>query len=327
MTRPLALFKALSDTVRLRIVRAISIAELSVAELVGVLGLPQSTVSRHLKPLRDADLVETRRDGTSIFYRRGSALSDPALSSLVDAQVQQLARSAEDRASVRRVLDHRKRKSRDFFDRIAGRYGTLTEPGGGWSALAAAMAAGFTGKEAADLGAGEGALTLLLARYAARVTAVDASPQMLHWVEEQAKERGLSKRVRVTEGDLEALPLPDGCVDAAFLSQALHHAACPETAVREAARILKPNGVLVILDLIHHEQEWVREQWADLWLGFRPEEIHAWMTAAGLEVQQPVESLTGSAPDLAVLLAVGHKKDEEKNLNRKATSTKKRKER
>ncbi len=306
MVDSLELLKALSDMARLRIVRAISQAELSVAELVSVLGLPQSTVSRHLKPLRDVGLVETRRNGTSIYYRRGDAFFDAVLTRFVDEQVQRLARASEDRASVRRVLDLRKRKSRDFFDRMAGSYGSLTEPGGGWPALAAGLAAGFMGRHVVDLGAGEGALTLLLARYAAKVTAVDISPHMVRHVEEKAKTEGLADRVRMAEGDIEALPLPDACMDVAFLSQALHHAARPQQAVAEAARVLKKRGVLVVLDLVKHEQEWVREQWADQWLGFDESELETWFEEAGLEVIR-MERLPGSTPELAVLTAVGQK--------------------
>jgi ArsR family transcriptional regulator len=308
MTDSLDLLKALSDSVRLRIVRAISQAELSVAELVSVLGLPQSTVSRHLKPLRDCGLLETRRDGTSVFYRRGAALADQVLASFVDQQAEQMAQAAEDRASVRRVLDLRKRASREFFDRIAGSYGSLTEPGGGWPALAAGLAAGFAGRSVADLGAGEGDLSLLLGRYARRVASVDASPQMLQLLRDKAEAAGLADRIQALQGDIEALPLPDGGMDAAFLSQSLHHAAKPADAVGEAARILRPGGLLVVLDLVQHEQEWVREQWADQWLGFAPQEVRQWMEAAGMNLLHE-ERIDGSTPDLAVLILVGKKKE------------------
>jgi SAM-dependent methyltransferase len=303
----LEIFKALSDEVRLRLVRSVFTTELSVAELVGVLGLPQSTVSRHLKPLRDAGLVETRRDGTSIYYRRGRALEDPALAGLLQAQLRNVPYAREDAASVRRALDERRKRSRDFFDRMAGRYGSLTQPGGGWSALASGLAVGFADREVADLGAGEGALSLLLARYARRVVAVDQSPRMLRLVKEQAVEAGVGDRVVTAEGDLEALPIPDRSVDAAFLSQALHHAARPPDALREAARILRPGGWLVVLDLAKHEQEWVRERWADQWLGFDESEIKGWMESAGL-TPQPAEHIPGPTPDVGVLVVVGRKK-------------------
>lgn len=301
-----SLFKALADDGRLRMLRAVSISELSVAELVRVLGMPQSTVSRHLKPLRDNGLVETRRDGTSVYYHRGPAFADADLSGLLDKHLGQLPLDAEDRSSVRRVLDQRRARNRDFFDEMAGRYGSLTEPGGGWPALAAGLAVGFAGKTVVDLGAGEGALTLLLARTCRKVIAVDLSPRMLHLLREAAERGGVQSRIQVVEGDLEALPLADGVGDVVFLSQALHHAAEPVQALREAARILKPGGTLVLLDLCAHEQEWVREQYADVWLGFDSDELSQQLTEAGLI---PGESarLPGATTELPVLLMIANK--------------------
>lgn len=306
MVDTLQTFKALADEIRLRILRCISTAELSVAELVSVLGLPQSTVSRHLKPLRDAELVEARRNGTSVYYRRGAAFADSDLTSLMDTQLNELPGAMEDRTSVRRVLDNRKKMSRDFFDQIAGSYGSLTEPGGGWQALACGLAAGFSGMTVADLGAGEGKLTMLIARFAEKVVAVDQSPRMLRLVEETAEKKGLGERVQVAEGDLEALPLASESIDVCLLSQALHHAAHPEAAIRDAARVLKPEGRLVILDLVHHEQEWVREQYADQWLGFDLNVVKEWLLGANLKMQH-LERINGATPELPVLFAVGIK--------------------
>ena len=150
MGSALELFKALSDDNRLRILRAVSSAELSVGELMGVLGMPQSTVSRHLKPLREAGLVEGRREGTSVYYHRGPVFRDRVFSDWLGVRLEGVDRVAEDAASVRRVMDARRERSREFFDRIAGSYGTLTEPGGGWGALAAGMAVGFLGRDVAD---------------------------------------------------------------------------------------------------------------------------------------------------------------------------------
>ena len=310
---PLEIFRALSDEVRLRILAALMGAELSVAELVEVLGLPQSTVSRHLKPLREAGLAETRREGTSVYYRRGALVHEPDLAPLLENRLRALRTSERDGAAVRRVLDLRRQRSKDFFEKMAGRYESLTQPGGGWEALAAALAAGFAGQEVADLGAGEGALTMLLARFAKSVVAVDQSKAMLREVREKAKRAGLGERVKVAEGDFEDLPLKANSVDAVFVSQALHHAARPGHAVAAAARLLRPGGKLVILDLVRHEQDWVREQWADQWLGFEAREVQGWMEAAGLQALV-TERLSGAAPDLAVLLAVGVKNRETSNI-------------
>lgn len=306
MAANLNLFRALADDVRQRIVHALLGAELSVAELVEILGLPQSTVSRHLKPLREAELVETRRDGTSIYYRRGDALDEGDFARGLEAQLRAAPFAAKDDAIIRRVLEQRRKKSRDFFEKIAGRYGELMQPGGGWTAMAAALAVGFSGKDVADLGAGEGDLALLLARFAKSVVAVDQSKAMLREVKRRAKEAGLSASVKTAEGDLEAVPLKPACVDAAFLSQALHHAAQPSRALAEAARITRAGGSVVVIDLARHTQEWVRDQWADHWLGFEEDELRGWMKAAGLTVSL-TQKLPGTTPEISVILAVGTK--------------------
>jgi ubiquinone/menaquinone biosynthesis C-methylase UbiE/transposase-like protein len=303
----LNLFKALSDECRLRILRAVSQAELSVAELVRVLGLPQSTVSRHLKPLRESGLLEARRNGTSVFYHRGPAFADVELNQVIDRSLAQIPGAKEDKASVRLILDQRISRNRDFFDDLAGRYGSLTEPGGGWPAVASALALGFAGMKVADIGAGEGALTLLLARFCKQVVAVDLSPRMLMTLRNTADAAGLGDRVSTCEGDLEKLPLADGEMDVVFISQALHHAAQPGAAIREAARVLRPGGRLVILDLVSHDQEWVREQYADLWLGFEPGQLVTYFEEAGLYTGEGAQ-LPGATSDLPVLLMTAEKK-------------------
>jgi ArsR family transcriptional regulator len=306
MDNLLDVFKALSDEARLRILRAVEIAELSVAEIVTALKMPQSSVSRHLKPLRDSGLLETRREGTSVYYRRGPVFQDAAFAQLLSEKLAELRGAGRDRAAVDRVLDQRRKESTKFFDEIAGRYGSLTQPGGGWCGLAAALAAGFSGKIVADIGCGEGDLTLLLARFAKRVTAIDLSAQMLRVVQERSAEAGVAARVAVEKGDLEALPLQSSSADAAFVSQVLHHVARPGHALKEAARILKPGGQLVLLDLARHEQEWVRNEWADHWLGFEEKELKGWLKDAGLNIKV-FQTLEGPEPAFSVMMVVAEK--------------------
>jgi ArsR family transcriptional regulator len=302
----LDVFKALGDEARLRILRAVEIAELSVAEIVDALKMPQSSVSRHLKPLRDSGLLETRREGTSVYYRRGPVFQDATFARLMTEKLADLPGASRDRAAVDKVIELRRRASTKFFDEIAGRYSSLTQPGGGWQALAAALAAGFAGQTVADIGCGEGDLTLLLARFAKRVMAIDLSAQMLRVVQERSAEAGVARRVTVGKGDLEQLPLESGSLDAAFVSQVLHHAARPEQALVEAARILKPDGRLILLDLAQHDQEWVRSEWADQWLGFTERDLRGWLGAAGLKLDV-FQTLEGPAPAFSVVMMVATK--------------------
>ncbi len=311
MDNILAVFKALGDEARLRILRAVEIAELSVAELVSVLKLPQSSVSRHLKPLRDSDLLDTRREGTSVYYRRGSVFQDAAFAQLLSEKLSELPGASRDRAAVDRALALRRKESTKFFDEIAGRYGSLTQPGGGWQGMAAALAAGFSGKTVADVGCGEGDLTLLLARFAKRVTAVDLSAQMLRVVQERCKEAGLAGCVSVEKGDLEKLPLKANTRDAVFVSQVLHHSARPAKALKEVARILKPGGQMILLDLARHDQEWVRDEWADQWLGFDEHELRGWLKEAGLKTEI-FQTLEGPEPAFSVVMIVAEKTEPKK---------------
>ena len=198
------------------------------------------------------------------------------------------------------------KKSRAFFDGIAGRYESLTEPGGGWQALAAGLAAGFAGNDVADLGCGEGALTLLLARFAKRVVAYDQSEKMLQLVSEKATKQNVRDQVELRQGNLENLNLSGEAFDAVFLSQSLHHTSQPEDVLCSAAAGLRKGGRLVILDLVRHEHEWTREEWADQWLGFDPLEIREWLERAGID-PQIIDSLPGATPDLSVLIVVGTK--------------------
>ena len=307
-TNILEVFKALGDEARLRILRAVEISELSVAEIVQALKMPQSSVSRHLKPLRDSGLLDTRRDGTSVYYRRGPVFQDVTFAQLMSEKLAEVPGANRDRAAVDRAIELRRKESTKFFDEIAGRYGSLTQPGGGWQALAAALAAGFSGQTVADIGCGEGDLTMLLARFVKRVVAVDISAQMLRVVQERSAEAGVARRVTVEKGDLEKLPLDTGSIDSAFVSQVLHHAARPGKGLTEAARILKPGGRLILLDLAQHDQEWVRTEWADQWLGFEERELRGWLAEAGLKMEI-FQILQGPEPAFSVVMIVATKED------------------
>ena len=303
----LDIFKALADEGRLRILRAIDQAELSVAELVQALEMPQSSVSRHLKPMREAGLVVARRDGTSVYYNRGPLFQDAAFAQILSERLREISVAHRDAAAVDRMVEIRRRRSREFFDEVAGRYGTLTEPGGGWQALAAGLAVGFSGMTVGDLGCGEGVLSLLLSRFAAKVVAYDQSEKMLSLVAEKATEQNSLDRLELRLGNLETLKLEEGEFDALFLSQSLHHTSNPEAVVLSAARGLKPGGRIIILDLVRHEHEWVREEWADQWLGFDPLETREWLSRAGLAAEV-IDLMDGATPDLSVFIAVGERK-------------------
>ncbi|HVU16273.1 MAG TPA: metalloregulator ArsR/SmtB family transcription factor [Candidatus Didemnitutus sp.] len=301
--------KVLSDSTRLRLLAVLSREELSVAELQEILGMAQSRISSQLALLRQAGYVNDRRDGKRAFYSlRGDLPARPlALIRAACEAVATLPESAEDRQNLDRVIQKRRRISEQYFNLIAGKLGRNHCPGRSWEAighLALRMVPSIT---VADLGAGEGLISQLLARRAERVWCIDNSPRMVEVGTELARKNGL-ENVTYKLGDIEKVPLPDKSVDLSILSQALHHASHPQAAIDEAVRILRPGGQLLVLDLREHNFEKARELYGDLWLGFKESALHQFLKSAGLQhVEVSVVSREEAEPHFETLLASGVK--------------------
>jgi len=308
MQRASALFKLLADGTRLRLLRALTQDRFNVTELTGILGVAQSGVSRHLGLLKDAGLVTEEREAGYVYYRlvdEGHANGQAPLWALLDGQ---FAGSTDDRAvreddaRLQEVLRHRK----ENFEA----HGDVRQlvPGRSWAAWARALGHLLPPLDVADIGCGDGYLTIEMARWARTVFGIDRSEQVL----ERAK--ALAARRRVTnvqwkKGDLARLPLRDASVDVALLSQALHHAADADDTVAEAVRILRPGGRLLVLDLREHDQRWVRARFGDQRLGFADAELERLLHDAGLrEVRVQVGARQTGDP-FVVLIASGVKPD------------------
>ena len=301
------MMRAAADPNRLRILLLLKEEELSVAELQEILVMGQSTISTHLSQLKRAGLVEDRRTGKSSLYKLVSASGGEVLDKLLAEAEREIAATAEDRATARRVVKKRQDRMRAFFDSVAGRMGRDYVPGKSWKSLADAFLSLLPPMVIADLGAGDGTFSLLLAQRATRVIAVDASEKMLEVGRQQALRSGV-KNIEFRLGDMEEVPIDDATVDLVFFSQSLHHAAHPERAVREAGRILRPGGRIVILDLAKHRFEEAREMYADEWLGFTETEVESMLKQAGFAVvQASVVDKEAEAPQFQTLLAVATK--------------------
>ena len=301
------ILRAAADPNRLRILLLLKEEELSVAELQEILVMGQSTISTHLSQLKQAGLVEDRRTGKSSFYRLSTENATAAIENLTDQARAEIPETQSDRDAMRHVVKKRQDKMRAFFDSVAGRLGRDYVPGKSWKSLAEAFLHLLPSMVIADLGAGDGSFALLLAPSATRVIAVDASPKMLEVGREQALRSGI-QNVEFRLGDMEELPIDDAAVDLVFFSQSLHHAAHPDRAVREASRILRPQGRIVILDLARHRFEEAREIYADEWLGFTETEIEAMLVGAGfLNVRVSIVDKDPDAPQFQTLLAVASK--------------------
>lgn len=301
--------KILSDPTRLRLLALLLKEELSVAELQEILGMGQSRISSQLALLRQAGFVADRREGKKAFYSLRPDLPNGTLTLLKAAgeSVAALPESTEDSSNLNRSLQKRRQLSEQYFNLIAGRLGKNHCPGRSWEAIGQLALRLVPAITVADLGAGEGLISQLLAHRAARVWCIDNSAKMVAVGSQLAKKNGLAN-LTYKLGDIEQVPLPDESVDLAILSQALHHASHPQTAVNEAHRILKPGGQLLVLDLKAHSFEKAHELYGDLWLGFKESTLHGWLKKAGFQ-QVEVETVSREAhePNFETLLASGVK--------------------
>jgi ArsR family transcriptional regulator len=261
--------------------------------------------------LKDANLVVEERDGAYSFYRLAPTLRDHAqgpLWPLLEAQFKSASASAvlkADAARLQEVL----RLRRENFEHVGPdtRDGRQLVPGRSWAAWSRALGLLLPPLDVADLGCGEGYLTVETARWANHVTAVDRSPGVL------ARAKALAARkkcMNITwkKGELEKLPIESNTMDVALLSQALHHAGDPAQAAGEAARILKPGGRLLILDLRPHGETWVREKLGDRWFGFSDDQLEGLLTKAGFADIKVTLGARSTNDPFAVLLAIGTKK-------------------
>lgn len=301
--------KILSDPTRLRLLALLLKEELSVAELQDILGMAQSRISSQLALLRQGGFVSDRREGKKAFYSLRASLASTQLTLLKAAcdSVADLPESADDRANLDRCLQKRRLVSEQYFNLIAGRLGKNHCPGRSWEAIGHLALRLVPAITVADLGAGEGLLSQLIAHRAERVWCIDNSPRMVEVGTELAKKNGLAN-LTYKLGDIEKVPLPDAAVDLAILSQALHHASHPQTAVDEAFRILKPGGQLLLLDLKEHAFEKAHELYGDLWLGFKESALHGFLKKAGFQsVEVTAVSREENEPHFETLLASGVK--------------------
>jgi SAM-dependent methyltransferase len=282
MNQAAMLYRVLGEDVRLRLLRVLVQARLNVTELTAVLGLAQSGVSRHLGLLRDAGLVAEDPAGGFTYYRLDTAALEGALAGLwahLRAQFADAAATATARADDAR-LHEVLRLRRENFD-AHGTDGGQLVPGRSWAAWARALGHLLPPLDVADLGCGDGHLTVEAARWARRVYAIDRSAVVLRRARALARRHGVANIVW-KRGEIERVPLPDGSVDVALLSQALHHAAAPDRALAEAVRVLRPDGRALLLDLRPHDQAWVKDRLGDQWLGFSDDALTSMMQRAGL---------------------------------------------
>jgi ArsR family transcriptional regulator len=273
----------LGDATRSRLLALLERHELTVGELCAVMQLPQSTVSRHLKVLADGEWVTSRREATSRYY--GAVESrDPAarrLWGLLREQIAATSAAEHDARRAKTIIAKRQTASQQFFESAAGRWDKLRTDLFGQSSHLQALAGLLNDRwVVGDLGSGTGQLAAAVAPFVTRVIAVDRSGDML-----QAARRRLREwpNVEVRRGELEALPIEDNTLDAATLLLVLHHIPDPAAVLNDVARVTKPGGRVLIVDMLPHDREEYRQQMGHVWLGFSQEQTRRLLSAAGFE--------------------------------------------
>ena len=285
-------FKALSDPTRLRLLFILEHFELNVNEIVSVVNMVQSGVSRHLKILLEAGLLVSRKDGSFIYYATNKNGYNRELVILACRQLENDPALLEDLARTQQCIVLRRNKSRRFFRTAAPR----------WDRLKKTVLGNFNPtpvferhlQEAlviADLGCGTGEMLAgLLGRGEKTLIGVDVSPEMLEQARLRLPERpNLELRI----GELEHLPMREQEADAALMSMVLYHVSEPEKAIREVYRVLRPGGLFLLVDFLKHNQEQIKDIIGGVWLGFTRQQISGWLDRTGFNLKHiesyPVE--------------------------------------
>ncbi|MFO8032569.1 MAG: metalloregulator ArsR/SmtB family transcription factor [Desulfohalobiaceae bacterium] len=278
-------FKSLADETRLRLYYLLLHYEFSVNEIVQVMEMGQSRISRHLKVLSDSGLLLSRRDGSFVYYQGARSRDLHHLTEFILqwARVQEVFQADLERAQ--RVSNERKERTRLFFNSVADYWDLLKREILGEFDLSPIIRSWSTSCEVAvDLGCGTGDDLPLLAEQAQKVIGVDSSLKMLDRTRSRLK--GSQSNVELRLGELEHLPLSDQEANLAVANMVLRHVSEPMLGLREIKRILRPGGVFVLSDFDLHQKEEVRKKYGGVWLGFAKEQLQEWLQEAGFAILQ-----------------------------------------
>jgi len=314
MPAPLAIFRALADPTRLRIVELLRHMELSVGELAQVMGQSQPRVSRHVKILADADLCDRRREGSWAFLRLGPA-AGPSLLAAIDGWHDPVAErwTVADTARLAAVRAGRMAAAEVYFDAHADQWDAIRSlhvaEAQVEAAIEAAVGPGSVGR-LVDIGTGTGRMIELLGKRADHSVGIDRSAEMLRLARAKVSAAGM-ERAELRQGDMYAVPLGDASADLVLLHQVLHYAEAPAQAIAEATRLLVPGGRLLIVDFAAHDREELREREGHARLGFDDDQMLGWFGAAGIK---PARTDTLGGGELTVKLWLGRRDPESQKL-------------
>jgi ubiquinone/menaquinone biosynthesis C-methylase UbiE len=297
--------KSLSDETRLRIFRLFFKGIFNVNEILYIIGGNQSNISHHLKVLQDSELILGKKEGAQVFYRLNDFDNgNGELFGLIKKNEKEIPLFNEDSKRVEAVLEMRKKSAEEYFDSIGEEFdnvqANLFEKI--YSVEKAASLFEKKMKTIIDVGCGTGRNLSVLAKYATKIIGIDASPKMIQLSDHIAKKSKLTYELKI--GDVNAIPAADGSVDGIFANMVLHHISDPAGSLKEFSRVLSKEGRLLLIDLLSHNDDSMREKYADLWLGFNLEEIERWLVKNGFTV---ITKRTETGEGLGVFIVLAEK--------------------
>jgi len=309
MGQILKYLKALSDNTRIRLIALLSLEELSVNEIQQITSLGQSRISTHLSILQETKMICFRKEGKKSVYKINPNIPEEAQQAinLANKGAQESEHYSDDFKNLKRIVEKRNNQAQVYFNQVAGRFDQKYGPGRSWQAFGQVLLRLIPPLDIADLGSGEGLIGELLANNARKVICVDNSKKIVRFGQKKVKKAGL-KNIQFSLGDIENIPLKSKSVDVALFSHALHHAKQPEMALSEAHRILRPEGQLIILDLLEHQFENAKEIYGDYWLGFPINTLYEWVETAGFKDIEITEAAREEEPPhFTTLLVIARK--------------------
>jgi ArsR family transcriptional regulator len=299
-------FRLLGDATRLRLLRLVAKEELTAGELTQIVSGGQSTVSRHLAMLRDAGLVAERKAGRFVFYSLTPEASREG--GPWGGLVAKLCGAEDDHGDVARLADVIRARREDDAKSTEGAGKAPFVPGRSWAAWAQALCWLVPpGMRVLDVGCGDGELTLEIARFASEVVGVDANAALVARATALAAKRGV-RNAKFVKGDVHALEFADASFDLVVVSQTLHSLENPAKALTDAARVLAPGSRILVLDLLPHSQEWVREKLHHKCLGFTTDELSTLLHGAGFAGVEVERVAARPREPFQVVLAIGLRK-------------------
>ncbi len=310
MEQLLAGLRAAGEGTRLRLLHLLSRDEFNVSELTRILGQSQPRVSRHLKLMTEAGLLERFKEGSWVLFRmRQEGKGADIAASIVKLIPMSDASVKRDLVRVQDILRARREVAESYFGANAKNWDEIRSLHVSEERVEEALLA-LVGKNKIasylDIGTGTGAILELLAPLCQHATGLDASREMLSIARSRLEDSGL-KNAQVRHGDLFSLPMDAESIDLVTIHQVLHFLSDPDGALEEAARVLQPGGRIVIVDFAPHELEFLRDEQAHRRLGISDEDVMRWCERAGLEVEKHVSLAAPNGKGLTVSLWLGRK--------------------